>query len=293
MALIVDCCPAIKLTLTHLCNDCVTAQAIQRALNAKNLHIRTLMPNSGIHTAGVGWASDGSPVIKVFADVSASAAGLPTEVDGVPVVVEYAGRVYALNMNCEARGLTDCDVIEAQPSAVAQPPNQRDWHPRPVPIGVSIGHPDVTAGTLGCRVSRGCHQYVLSNAHVIANVNAGVAGDSILQPGPSDGGVHPTDEIATLVESVPIIIGTDDVENKVDAALALTDSSMATTITRTNGYGEPKAATVTAEVGMLVQKYGRSSANSHGFVDMIGVTVDVGYTNWHCTLCGSDRYQVC
>jgi hypothetical protein len=160
----------------------------------------------------------------------------------------------------------------------AQPPNQRDWHPRPVPIGVSIGHPEATAGTLGCRVSRGCHQYVLSNAHVIAEENSGIPGDSTLQPGPVDGGVHPADEIGTLSQSVPITMSTSgNTQNRVDAAISATDSSLVGTQTRTNGYGTPKAATVNPVLGMLVQKYGRSSALSHGYIDTVATTVNVGY----------------
>jgi hypothetical protein len=251
--------------------------AWQKAFDAKNRHIDTLMNNPGIHTAGITWAEDGSPIIKLFADVSASGAGLPAEVDGIPVVVENVGRVYALNVTCENRGLTDCAEFNAQ-AAAAQPPNQRDWHPRPVPIGVSIGHTDITAGTLGCRVSRGCHQYALSNAHVIADENDGLPGDSILQPGPTDGGIHPTDQIATLSESVPIEYGTTArVANRVDAGIAATDATMVTTVTRTNGYGTPKSATVNPSLGLLVQKYGRASALSHGYIDMLGVTVNVGY----------------
>jgi len=251
--------------------------ALEKAREAKNRHEEALMRDNGVHTAGIGWAKDGNPVIKLFIEPSASSTGLPSEIDGVPVVVENVGRIYAMNVSCENRGLTDCEEFDAQALA-AQPANQRDWHPRPVPIGVSIGHTDVTAGTLGCRVSRGCHQYVLSNAHVIANENSGLPGDSILQPGPTDGGVHPADEIATLSESVPIKFGTSgNIANRVDAAIAITDASMVTTVTRTNGYGEPKSETVNPSLGLLVQKYGRSSANSHGFIDIVDVTIDVGY----------------
>jgi hypothetical protein len=251
--------------------------ALQKAMDAKNRHVDSLMNDSGVHTAGVSWALDGSPVIKLFIDVSDSSAGIPSEIDGVPVVVENVGRVFALNVSCEDRGLTDCEEFNAQASA-AQPPNQVDWHPRPVPIGVSIGHTDVTAGTLGCVVSRGCHNYVLSNAHVIADENAGLPGDSILQPGPFDGGIHPDDEIAVLEESVPIKFGTIGVRNKVDAAIAITDATMVTTQTRTNGYGTYKSETVNPTMGLLVQKYGRSSALSHGYIDMVNVTTDVGYS---------------
>ena len=79
---------------------------------------------------------------------------------------------------------------------------------RPAPGGVSIGHVDITAGTLGCLVTRGDQVFILSNNHVLANSNQGQPGDPILQPGPHDGGTM-EDQIATLEEFVPINFGVD------------------------------------------------------------------------------------
>jgi len=61
--------------------------------------------------------------------------------------------------------------------------------PRPAPIGVSTGHPRVTAGTIGCRVKDSSGRvYALSNNHVYAWENKASAGDNVLQPGAYDGG---------------------------------------------------------------------------------------------------------
>jgi hypothetical protein len=63
------------------------------------------------------------------------------------------------------------------------------WFPRPVPIGVSTGHPQITAGTIGCRVvDHSGNVYALSNNHVYANQNDAKKGDCALQPGAYDGG---------------------------------------------------------------------------------------------------------
>jgi len=78
---------------------------------------------------------------------------------------------------------------------------------RPAPGGVSCGHVAITAGTLGCLVTRGGQVYILSNNHVLADSNQGQPGDAILQPGPHDGGTL-ADQIATLEEFVPINFGT-------------------------------------------------------------------------------------
>lgn len=82
---------------------------------------------------------------------------------------------------------------------------------RPAPGGASIGHVDITAGTLGCLVRKNGQTYILSNNHVLANSNAARVGDPILQPGPIDGGRFPQDQIATLAQFIPISFpgGTD------------------------------------------------------------------------------------
>lgn len=79
---------------------------------------------------------------------------------------------------------------------------------RPAPGGVSIGHVDITAGTLGCLVTRGDELFILSNNHVLANTNAAQIGDPIIQPGRYDGGTL-ADEIATLEAFVPIDFGAE------------------------------------------------------------------------------------
>ncbi len=73
---------------------------------------------------------------------------------------------------------------------------------RPLRIGTSIGHYEVTAGTLGCFVRKGGSDgLVLSNNHVLADENRGRRGDSILQPGRFDGG-RPSDTVGVLSDFV-------------------------------------------------------------------------------------------
>jgi len=75
---------------------------------------------------------------------------------------------------------------------------------RPAPGGVSVGHVDISAGTLGCWVSLGDKKVMLSNNHVLANSNEADIGDAILQPGDHDGGEYPQDCIGYLLDYVPI-----------------------------------------------------------------------------------------
>ncbi len=94
------------------------------------------------------------------------------------------------------------DVFPTGPLAVLQ---DRTGRHRPAPGGVSIGHFAISAGTLGGLVMKNGVHYILSNNHVIANSNDASTGDSILQPGPADGGSSTDDEIARLSEFVPIV----------------------------------------------------------------------------------------
>ena len=72
---------------------------------------------------------------------------------------------------------------------------------RPAPGGVSIGHPEVTAGTLGMVVNKNGSPYILSNKHVLAPDGASM-GDQSWQPGKADGG-KPSDSVGHLSEWVP------------------------------------------------------------------------------------------
>ena len=56
------------------------------------------------------------------------------------------------------------------------------WRPV-IPPGASLGHFNISAGTFGCLVRRGNELFILSNNHVLANLNQCQAGDPILQPG--------------------------------------------------------------------------------------------------------------
>ncbi len=97
---------------------------------------------------------------------------------------------------------------------------------RPLLIGSSIGHVDVTAGTLGCFVRKpGTKTAValLSNNHVLANENSAAIGDGVIQPGAYDGGRPRHDQVGRLLKYVPL---RDSGANTVDAALASIDGSV-------------------------------------------------------------------
>jgi len=159
------------------------------------------------------------------------------------------------------------------------------WCERPVPIGVSTGHPNITAGTIGCRVTDGTNVYALSNNHVYADENKADIGDNVLQPGTYDGGVDPDDAIGTLADFVTIDFGPRS-RNTVDAAIAVSTVDLLGNATPFGGYGTPSSTTVAADVGLSVQKYGRTTGLTEGAITGINATVRVRYDSGQARFLG-------
>jgi hypothetical protein len=147
------------------------------------------------------------------------------------------------------------DVQEARFSSLEHVERQR-----PAPSGISIGHINITAGTLGglVRDRETGNVVILSNNHVLADSNEAVAGDPILQPGPHDGGTNPADQIATLTRFVAIDFS-EGAENRVDGAIAMR-----------RVLGE-------SDLGDFVRKSGRTTEHTQGFVQAMFATVSVKY----------------
>lgn len=224
---------------------------IQTAISVQRKHNHALMSIVGVVGHGIGINDAGEPVITVFTE-DKTVTGIPDKLDNIPVTQKVTGRFIA--------------YVD---------PTSR--FPRPVPIGVSVGHPQITAGTIGCRVKDASgNVYALSNNHVLANSNDADSGDVIIQPGPYDGGSTTTDVIGTLHAFVPILF--DGSPNLVDAAIADVTASMVGYATPTDAaYGTPGITPIEAYVGLAVQKYGRTTGWTQGAVAEINVTVDVCY----------------
>jgi len=257
-------------------------------------HWQRLREISDVVGSGVGLGSDSEPIIKVFT-ARHGVKGIPDILEGVPVHTEVSGRFYALQRNptCDTTGDLVCTASER-------------W-PLPVPTGVSVGHPAITAGTIGARVTNGTDVFMLSNNHVLANVNQATPGDPILQPGTYDDG-NADDAIANLTQYEQIafcdsffgfIISCPET-NTIDAAIALSDPTKLGFSTPVDGqfgsvpgYGAPTSTIDPAygdpdiigdeNLGLLlnsnvqVQKYGRTTGLTTGNVNTINATVDVCY----------------
>ena len=145
----------------------------------------------------------------------------------------------------------------------------------PTPCGVSVGHYNMTAGTLGCLVQDAArrHKYILSNNHVLADCNNAALGDPILQPAPDDGGNVSANTIAKLTDFE--ILDINNV-NFIDAAIAELDDINSVT-PDIMGVGFPAAATVPASVGLNVHKHGRTTSYTTGIIRGVNVDTYVSY----------------
>jgi hypothetical protein len=240
------------------------------ALIAQRRHTDALLATPGVVGTAVTRLVDGRAGVLVLLE-RPDVAGLPQALDGVPVTLQVTGRLMAFS-----------------------DPTKRQ---RPAPTGFSVGHPAITAGTIGARVRDALGRvYILSNNHVLANSNGATIGDPEYQPGPFDGGTA-ADQIATLTDFQTITFSTT-ANNTIDAAIALSDVAVLDNATPADdGYGLPNANMYgdgdgdgvfddrNALLGLNVQKYGRTTHLTHGQITGVNATVSVCYevSGFECT----------
>ena len=217
----------------------------------------------------IGDDGPGAPVLNVYV-------AEPTSMEDVRRSVVDSFGVRALAKDSAPVNVVCTGIIEAFPHRHKE---------RPSPNGISVGHKDITAGTQGVLVrgrsgDRRRRVLILSNNHVLADVNAGRRGDSILQPGPLDGGQNPRDRIAVLERFVRIHF--DGRPNFVDCATgwAWHKRVRREFIYRSGGqwrhFGVSNQ-TRTAQVGMQVGKSGRTTQLTTGRITDVNASIRVNF----------------
>lgn len=180
----------------------------------------------------------------------------PKEIDGIPVDVIEA--TYGLQIANET------DWGDVQLEAAVDGRNRRF---DPIPLGVSIGSPRVTAGTLGAKVfdAETQEEMILSNWHVMVGSLQAQPGDPVWQPGRLDGG-QIDDIIATISR---FVLG------PFDAAVSHLTGDR--TVQEETVEGRRITGTTKPQLGMRVWKSGRTTGLTEGFIDGIMMTIPLNY----------------
>jgi hypothetical protein len=266
-------------------------------------------------TAGIRGSTECIVVLvkkKLPRGVLETQAMAPAEVHGVPTDVVEVGEIRFLEGGAEGAGDEPVDT----PTWTERP--RRGARIRPARPGVSIGHYQVTAGTLGAIVwdRKTGEPFILSCNHVLANATSGrdgraKLGDPIVQPGAADGGTVDRDQIAVLDRFVPI-----HMSGRVPACLAskaaerllnnwLRVTGVAARVEMVTRYSTMAVNTVDAalarplhrssvepailglgelrgaadpELGMAVRKSGRTTGVTAGEITSVDTTTRVVYT---------------
>ncbi|SRR5258705_4442300 len=224
------------------------------AMRAQNAHTPDLMKNKDIVGTGTGVGQNGRLAVLVLTR-KAGVPNIPSVVDGVPTEVRVVG-----------------DVV-----AYARPGGGSPG------CGKSTGNNlECAAGTIGAVVLKGGTKYLLSNNHVYARENAASIGEREDAPGRYDGKPRcaVTPQVGTLAQFVNINFGGN---NTIDCAIALMTASV--TVAQSGGYTATSTVQA-ASVGLAVKKSGRTTGLTHGTIQAINVTINVGYSTGTATFSG-------
>lgn len=235
-----------------------------------------------VHAVGIGrkiteGSVDGTPCVRIYVvqklplSLLSPRDVVPKEIGGIPTDIVECAPAFLLSKKKPSR-------VSAAASATPTCSTNRRSRQRPVVAGISAGHRDITAGTLGCFCQSTrpgddpTIMFALSNNHVFANVNQALPGDPLFQPGPADGGVF-VDHFANLERFVPIRLG-GTLSNKVDAAIGriLPNTAVDAKICSVGSI----SGTVAAIEDMVVRKHGRTTGLREGTIDDIELDALVG-----------------
>lgn len=225
------------------------------------------LEQENITSVGIGYKiKDGKPTKELSIQFTVGRKVAPEEIEAIGATkipdsftidgVEVPTDVIARNYDLSAKEVK----IEALP--------KRKIAANPIVPGVSIGHPQTTAGTAGCVVYDAINgtPFILSNWHVLQGPK-GKIGDPIVQPGSDDDNRVDRNIVGKLVRSHLGVAG--------DCAIASIDNrKFAPEIFDLNisvsRIGEP-------ELGDRVVKSGRTTDITYGIVQRIHVTTRLDY----------------
>lgn len=201
-----------------------------------------------------GTSYNGSIIVYVKEDTVKARSFIPRTLEGVPVKVVRSGQPTVLSV----------PVVRAIY-------NNRVKRIRPLVGGISVGHPEVTAGTLTGFLERDGEIIGHANSHVgcpqWGDTQLGDVGDPVYQPGVYDGGSE-EDEIGE-------VIGVESIEtyksNRLDSMIFSIKEEIQKMIMEVGRYFH----TVEPYRGMAVKKSGARSGVNYSKVIDVNATFEV------------------
>jgi hypothetical protein len=204
---------------------------------------------------------------------STAAARSAAEVEATATAKAIEAEIAAATSTAAARAMLQVEATataEAQATSTAEAQTLRKERVRPLVAGLSIGGLESTAGTLGYfAVGEQGRTFILSEADVLSGIPP-TPGSLVVQPGPIDGGQAPYDVVGQVAKVLPR-------EGPVPAANLVALAALTPGIefqSEIPGIG-PVRGIRAAEVGMPVQKFGRTTGLTSGTITGIDVTTDI------------------
>ena len=238
-----------------------------------------LMADPNVVGTATGLAPDGRLAIMVYLKEEPKtqvkgrgifAAGIPPEIQGVPVVTEVTGAFRAMR-----KGGGGGVSHTAKQTAPVQLGTSGGWR-------YDLANGYCCGGTLGSLVQKGGSQYVLSNYHVFesdivggGNNRTAQAGDFVIQPGLIDVGCN-----AANAQNVATLSGSGSLPGaNVDAGYAQVIPGMVRTDGAILEVGTLSSSTVAASLKKAVKKSGRTTGLTRSTVSGLNATISVRYDN--------------
>jgi hypothetical protein len=178
-------------------------------------------------------------------------------------------------------------AVASMPAGAFIDCSQQSKQTRPIALGVSGGNIRAFGkirrqrvcftGTLGSMVQdTNGKQFILSNNHVLADINKAKPGDFIVQPGLADIRCQKisSDAVATFSRTVKVKFG-KKASNTIDAAIAAVKTGDVNADIL--NIGPIASSVVAATPGLAVQKMGRTSCLTSGMITAVGVNLGVTY----------------
>jgi hypothetical protein len=248
-------------------------------MDVQDRYTADLMANPNVVGTATGLTDDGRIAILVYLKEEPkgpvkgrgiSAAGIPKDIDGIPVVTEVTGVLRA--MGGGGGGGVSHTAIQTPPIQLG---TSGGWR-HDLANGYCCG------GTLGSLIQKGGNQYVLSNYHVLwadivngGNSRVAQAGDPVIQPGLIDVNCN-----ANNAQNVATLSGSGSLPGaNVDAGYAQVISGMVRSDGAILEVGTISSSTVGASINQAVKKSGRTTGLTRSKVSGLNANVQIAYDN--------------